>query len=1042
MWLRRLTMRRTALLLLLLFASAFFSPLAGVAQPAPQVRDAVLAPAGGQIHLVSYVESSSGLIPPTMEGGRTEVEMGDVNGDGYLDLVSIGDHGSPYVNTDEHGIMVWFGDGAGHWSVYQNGEFGYGGVALGDVNGDGLVDVGYGMHHNYSGVDFGDQLLEVALGDGTGRNWIPWDDGLATNGEDWGMFSTDFADVDNDGDLDVGSISFGCCAGVHVYLNQGDGTWTQSFGFLGGNSQMHFSFGDVNGDGNADIAVSQGHGTVYLGDGTGNFALGDGNLPPPGDDGLAGTSLGDVNDDGRADLAFCTTSGGIQVWSWVAPGIWQNLSGSLPTSGPYEATQLFDMNMDGHLDVAVFGGGQLRIWGGDGAGGWAEIAALNTPTPGDLVAFRVGGDADHNGYPDIVIADDEGSWPSDHNYLHFFKESSTPGTLGIYPVFPRGGESLRAGGVVFVDWTSAIPTGGPGTVGLELSVHGPAGPWIPVAVDLPNGGRYQWHIPPNTPSTNDAYIRYTLSVSPDTAVALTPAPFNILGSFIEPIMGLTAANDGPTPLGELTHFTATVVSGTNVVYTWAFGDGATGDSAFPTHVYAGLGAYTAIVTASNPINTLTATTRVTVTEAPIAGLAAVNDSPTALGAPTTLTATVVAGTDVTYSWALGDGLLVSGPSSFTHTYPLPGRYTATVTATNAVSWQTAATAVVVEVPVAGLAVGNDSPTALGAPTTLTATVAAGTDVTYSWALGDGLLVFGPSSFTHTYPLPGLYTATVTATNAVSWQTATTAVVVEVPVAGLAAWNDSPTALGAPTTLTATVVAGTGVSYTWSFGDGLWSGPAPLGTTTHTYSSVGAFTATVSASNAVSAMTATTVVLLEEAVAGLQASNDSPTALGRPTTLTVTVTAGTGVSYTWSFGDGLWSGPAPLGTITHTYSSIGAFTATVSASNAVSAMTATTVVLLEEAVAGLQASNDSPTVLGRPTTLTAAVAAGTGVSYTWSFGDGLWSGPAPLGTITHTYPSGVFTATVSARNAVSAMTATTVVRVVSPLWRIYLPLVVR
>lgn len=74
-----------------------------------------------------------------------------------------------------------------------------------------FLDVAYGMHHKWGTGDLGDQLIEVSLGDGTGMNWIPWDDGLATNGEDWGMFGADFADVDNDGDLDIGSVSFGCC---------------------------------------------------------------------------------------------------------------------------------------------------------------------------------------------------------------------------------------------------------------------------------------------------------------------------------------------------------------------------------------------------------------------------------------------------------------------------------------------------------------------------------------------------------------------------------------------------------------------------------------------------------------------------------------------------------------------------------------------------------------------------------------------------------------------------------------------------------------
>jgi len=159
---------------------------------------------------------------PSWESGKTELEFADINMDGFVDILSIGDHGCPLINAQEHGIMVWFGDGTGSWSVQMVGDFGYGGIAIGDVNNDGHWDVGYGMHHDYSSTDLGDQLLEVALGDGTGTNWTAWDDGLATNGEDWGLFGTDFADVDNDGDLDIGTNSFGSGSGLHVYINQGD----------------------------------------------------------------------------------------------------------------------------------------------------------------------------------------------------------------------------------------------------------------------------------------------------------------------------------------------------------------------------------------------------------------------------------------------------------------------------------------------------------------------------------------------------------------------------------------------------------------------------------------------------------------------------------------------------------------------------------------------------------------------------------------------------------------------------------------------------
>jgi hypothetical protein len=476
---------------------------------------------------LSYLQASTGLETPALDGGRTEIEFGDVNNDGNVDLVCVGDHGSPFINTNEHGVMVWFGDGAGGWSVHQYGNFGYGGVALGDVNNDGFLDVGYGIHHDYSGVDLGDQLLEVALGDGTGLLWTAWDDSLATSGETWGMFGTDFADVDNDGDLDVGSISFGCCNGLRVYLNEGDGTWSHAWSVDGGNSDEDFVFGDVNGDGNADLAASHDAGTVYLGDGAGGFELADGDLP--GGPYRRGVDLGDVDGDGRDDLA-CRTSGGVGVYTMTAPGQWQDRSGDLASIGEVNLTQIADMNLDGHGDVVAFSEELVRIYLGDGSGGWTLGATIPTADACDYAAFRAGADVDHNGFPDFAfIAEEDCSiFVGGTNTLHAFVEASEPDAPAIHAVSPRGGEQWISGSVRFIDWHAAVPTGrGAATVSIELSTSGPDGPYEPIAVAIPNNGRHQWLIPPQTPTSETCHLRLTLNTDPPAEV-ITPAAFAIV----------------------------------------------------------------------------------------------------------------------------------------------------------------------------------------------------------------------------------------------------------------------------------------------------------------------------------------------------------------------------------------------------------------------------------------------------------------------------------------------------------------------------------
>ncbi|MGD9099978.1 MAG: PKD domain-containing protein, partial [Anaerolineae bacterium] len=88
------------------------------------------------------------------------------------------------------------------------------------------------------------------------------------------------------------------------------------------------------------------------------------------------------------------------------------------------------------------------------------------------------------------------------------------------------------------------------------------------------------------------------------------------------------------------------------------------------------------------------------------------------------------------------------------------------------------------------------------------------------------------------------------------------------------------------------------------------------------------------------------------------------------------------------------------------------------------------------VTGLTVTNDSPTMFGEFTTLTATVMSGGDVSYTWNFGDGspviTTSATMDNGAvISHPYPGGPgahYTATVIASNSINALTVTTSVSI--------------
>jgi hypothetical protein len=98
----------------------------------------------------------------------------------------------------------------------------------------------------------------------------------------------------------------------------------------------------------------------------------------------------------------------------------------------------------------------------------------------------------------------------------------------------------------------------------------------------------------------------TAANSVSVATATTTVTINA------PITGLTATNDSPTPLGQATTLTAIVAAGGDISYMWNLGDGRVGIGAVVSHTYPAVGTYTAVVSASNSVNVVTASTTVNI----------------------------------------------------------------------------------------------------------------------------------------------------------------------------------------------------------------------------------------------------------------------------------------------------------------------------------------------------------------------------------------------------------------------------------------------
>jgi hypothetical protein len=179
-----------------------------------------------------------------------------------------------------------------------------------------------------------------------------------------------------------------------------DPSYTPSALLPVGRAPISFAAADVNGDGARDFAVANlgsDDVTILLGDGSGGFA-GAGGSPVPAGDGPLAVETADLNGDGNADLAVANgASGNLTVLLGDGTGAFAAAPGSpISVGGSPGDIAAADLNNDGDVDLAVpvlQNNRRVAILLGDGAGRFA-------PSPGSPVILGV-----RSGTTEVALAD-------------------------------------------------------------------------------------------------------------------------------------------------------------------------------------------------------------------------------------------------------------------------------------------------------------------------------------------------------------------------------------------------------------------------------------------------------------------------------------------------------------------------------------------------------------------------------------------------------------------------------------------------------------
>jgi hypothetical protein len=297
--------------------------------------------------------------PFTAGQSLNDIAIGDFNGDGKPDLA--------FANHEQKSLTVLLGDSQGSFrpapgspvTVTSNPHTH--GVAAGDFNGDGKLDL--------VTDSWAENKVTVVLGDGHGSFSSP---GTQFAVGKMPYQRVRVSDINGDGNADIITTNLEG-DNVTILISDGRGGFKQPTGspFPCGDSPFFVAIGDINKDGKPDLAIvnspSSAAGrsgkdglTILLGDGAGGFKMmagspfATGKIPNR-------LAIGDVNGDGVADVVVTNTdSNNVTLFLMSDKGNVAS-SSTMAVGKKPKGIAIGDLNGDGKADIVAANNGDNNI---------------------------------------------------------------------------------------------------------------------------------------------------------------------------------------------------------------------------------------------------------------------------------------------------------------------------------------------------------------------------------------------------------------------------------------------------------------------------------------------------------------------------------------------------------------------------------------------------------------------------------------------------------------------------------------------------------